>query len=597
MLVRLDPGTLDTYSPEDIRDELEPSPGLSARLGTKSFGSQGLQPIDAFGITAEAARAAITDSARNLEAAIARAELNGDGLTRRLDVQPINYTRSMGSYRSASTVDLELDWRACPFDARLIRAIMVLCYEGTVSAEQWGSGERSRYLVEPSGQNLKFVGVIDQVSDRHGSDGDSIIMKGRDLTGTLIDTEFPPSLAVQIPAGATIAQAIRLVLDTDPKFQLIRGPFPLTENPLPSLSPSLYPRLAVSAQERNRQARAKDGGQAFVLRRPSKGERTTYWDIITDLCVSHALRPMIELDKLLLLEPRTLYRAEQVFQAGELTFPTEYRRRLGETEPIRRMVYGRNIETLTFDRKLARIKAPAVEVSSRNPDAPRAVDRLIKVRWPEKLSEARQNTAKTQQPNSVDATGKKPEVLVHPVQVQGIVDRDLLLQYAKQTYEGMGRQELGIQITTRSLSSWSEVESFDPTLDPDLLGLRFGDPIRLMVADDFESSLYSLSELQRMLARVTVSGSRGRPDFKSAVEFLISRGWGDDDARQFVRVMASANLPTEFRVVGFVVRYNRDSGFSLAIEARNYIRVRADPDSPTRAGGVGRPVPGSGRTR
>lgn len=598
MLVRLDPGNLDDFDPDDIRDELDPSSELAARLGTKSFGSLGLSPIDPFGTTKRAAREAITDSQQNLTAAIARAEINGDGLTRRLDVQPIGYTRSLGSYRAAGQIDLELDWRACPFDARMVRAIMVLCYEGTVGAEGWASGERDRYLVPATGENLRFVGVIDEVSDKHGNDGDTLMLRGRDLTAILIDTAFPPALEVQIEAGSTIAQVVRKILDTDPKFELIRGPFLRTELELPTLNPSLYPRLAVSAKERHRQKKA--GGQAFVIRRAPKGDKTSYWDMITDLCVSHGLRPMIELDRIWLVEPRTLYRSTEVSQAGVATFPTEYRRSLGDTTPVRRMVYGRNILGLAFDRKLARIKAPAVEVTARNPDAATPADRLIRVRWPEKLGGFVQSSSKSTQPNSVNAQGTKAEVTVHPIQISGIVDRTILRSIAQQTYEGMGRQELGITIETGALSSWSDAVGFDPNRDPDLLALRFGDPIRILVADDAErSTLYSLSELQRLVARTTTTASRrGRATaYQSAIEFLVARGWTEDDASQFARVLASANLPQEFRVVGLMVRFSKDSGFSVSIEARDYVRVRADPDSPARAGGVDKPVPGSGRAR
>lgn len=599
MLVRLDPGRLDDYDPSLIRDELDPSPGLGARLGTRSFGSLGLQAIDPFERTGGAAREAITDSARNLEAAIARAEQNGDGLTRRLDVQPLSYTRSMGSYRAAGQIDLELDWRACPFDSRMVRAMMVLCYEGTVQSDGWASGDRSRYLVDASGANLRFIGLIDDIADDHSGSGDTLKLKGRDLTATLIDTAFPASLEVSIKPGSTIAEAVREILDTDPKFQIIRGPFLRTESSLPPLNPSLYPRLAVSAKERNRQAAS--GGRAFVIRRAPKGDKTTYWDMITDLCVSHGLRPMLELDRLWLVEPRTLYRSAtgQVEQAGVSTFPSEYRLGLGDRTPIRRMVYGRNISTLSFDRKLARIKAPAVEVTARNPDAATSTDRLIRVRWPEKLT-GLQQSSKTTQPNSVDPTGTKASVTVHPIQVSGIVDRSILRSIAQQTYEGMGRQEMGINIQTESIASWSDAQGFDPNRDPDLLALRFGDPIRILVADDSgNSALYSLSELQRMVGRVQVATTgRGRQSgFQSAVAFLRARGWSEEDAIQFAGVLRSANLPQEFRVVGLTVRFQATTGFSVSIEARDYVRVRADPDSPARAGGVGVPVPGSGSTR
>jgi hypothetical protein len=439
------------------------------------------------------------------------------------------------------------------------------------------------------------------MSVSHGDDGDIMQMKARDLTGVLIDTKLPVgekgTEGVRIQAGDTVQTAVRALLDTNPGFRsFIKGPY-LRIAPgsnLKNLDPALYPRISFPPKERHRKKRTEAGetvairdpsapplspevieqfrreaeGRGYILRYPAKiaGE-TSYWDAITDLCVTHSFRPTIEQENLVILEPRTLYKfdPEILTQPGVPSFPRPngHRFRIGDTNvKFRRMVWGDNISVLRFQRKFGRIKVPTIEVQGTDPNAVKD-GRRITVRYPPK-----------KRATKVDPSGKKPNEEFHRVTISGIIDRSELLKIAQQTYEEMGRQELGIVISTDEMASFSDNPNFDPNLEPDLLDLRSGDPIRLLVtpAQKDRSIMLSLSELNDLVARVDA-----RVGSEDPVDFLVREGWSREDAIQVIKLLRSASLPNEFRVIAASYRFAED-GFHCEIDARNYVRVRADPD-------------------
>ena len=235
LFVRFDDGTRDTFSFDEIRSEINPDPFLAARKKRRhreltnhpiqlETGPQVFSRSDF--------RAALTAANVNIADAVAQFP-RPDGLSRIIDVQPIRSSRRINSYRLADELTLTIPWKEVPFDARTIRAIHIRHYEGTVPADAWATGERERspnvstpsgYIIPATGNNLRFVGLADTITDVHGA-GDVITIKARDLTALLIDTKLPPGVEIRIPAGATIAEAIRTLLDTNDVFEIIRGPF------------------------------------------------------------------------------------------------------------------------------------------------------------------------------------------------------------------------------------------------------------------------------------------------------------------------------------------------------------------------------------
>ena len=183
---------------------------------------------------------------------------------------------------------------------------------------------------------------------------------------------------------------------------------------------------------------------------------------------------------------------------------------------------------------------------------------------------------------------------VHRVQIQGIVDRSQLLNIAKQVYEGMGRQELGVVVETDDPASYSDVPGFDPNEDPDLLAVKSGDPMRLLVTlpQVQRSQLFTFAELQALESRV-----RSGVGFDSALTFLVAQGFDRADALQFIRVLGSASLPQEFRIISASISFDGEGagGFNVQLDCRDYVRARADPEGVSQTRGTTVAPAGSAR--
>lgn len=581
LLVRFDPGTADDYEVDEIRNELTPSPEWAQRLRDRQailIGQQAERGPQV--VPTDVARQAILEATRNIAFSVSRVPRR-DGLSRYLDVVPSRSTRKLNSARLADELELELDWKAFPFDARLVRAILILHYEGTVTASDYGIGIDTplsrQSIVSARGPNLRFIGLADEIQDGHSRDGDTLVIKARDLTQLLIDTAVPKTFAVTVKPGATVSQLVRNIMDTTPTGQLIRGPFLRTSTGVDvPLDVRRYPRLAFSPKELHRVNGTEQAPTAtFVpsIPKQSGAQQLSYWDLITDLCVSHELRPSVELDRLILYDPRVMFRRNpgQTLQeiAANQNFPSQHRKDVGDTRTVREMVFGYNLSSLAFGRKLGRIKAPTIEVIGYDPDAAISSRRRIVERFP------REPLA-----NQVDPTGEVAEEKIFPVQMPGIVDRAALRKIAEQVYEEIARQEMSVVLETEELASFSDAPNFDPNSDPDLLSLRFADPIKISVASSVAQTtrLYALSELNRMVSRSkrTAEAAGSKPELTDAIGFLVAQGWAEKDARQMVRLLQIANLPSEFRLISATFSWNTQDGFTIAIDAKAYIQVRID---------------------
>jgi hypothetical protein len=605
LVVRFDDGSRDRYDPEDVllsstfnanlapskivdkRGSLGAGDGRQRETGRHPYSNSKIQAV----------------TAAKLDIAGAILSTPVDDMTQFIDVQPIRSSRRVNSYRIPDELELSLSWKSVPFDSRLIRSMYVLHYEGTITPDTFAIGvngldpQRSQFtgsllpLVE---DNLRFMGQVDEISDSHDEGGDVVVLKARDMTAPFLDTKLPKDALKTIKPGQTILQVVNALLETNLALRgIVDGPYARISGELPTLSQESYARLSVPPVERHKE---NQGGSPSVQRNASKQEES-YWDAITDLCVSHGLVPTIEVRNLVLMEPRTLYKSppEVINRPGEQRFPRfgGYRWNLGERDSTRTMVFGVNVKELRFFRKLGRIKAPAVEVRSFNPDSKSADERMLSVIWPPSANRAdkvardktRTQGGSSTQATSVDPSGRNPSIEFLEYIVKGVTDPKLLRKIAEQIYEAVGRQEFGVTFSTDEVSSYSENEDFDPNVEPDLLDLKAGDPVRLLVApsDRASGDIFSLSELNNMIRRSqkVAEGTGASAEYNNAEAYLIAQGFKEDAARLFVRVLSTFNLPEEFRVNTVQVDFDGGEegagGFSISIDARDYVRVRADP--------------------
>ena len=569
LLARLDSFGLET--PTSIQDENRPDPDLARTLRERSDALRGelLSGAD----VGVAASLAATDPWMIVG-----------------DTRPKDSSRKINSHRAPDELAVTLPWTQLPLDPRILRSVLLLHYEGTVSSEDYARGMRGGgSVVRATADNLRFVGFADESESAHG-EGDELKFQARDLTALLIDQKIPlllpdsgvvdkrtlPQGQKRIRSGTSIPDVIRNLLNIYPQFAMIRGPFVRLEegDELPELDPSRYARLAIPPSELHRVKRPRGfvGPPAptpYVLRNSAKPGEESFWDAITDLCVSHGLIAMIDRFDLVIMRPRTLYRADPIHYAtSQRRFPVVggHRERLGDTDPVRRMVFGRNVEGLRFRRKLARIKAPNIRVTSYDPDATDSSRRLLTATWPPPNQVTR--AATSIQAGSGAGAIEYVNHVVHGVRSQAILE-----SVAEAIWDSIARQELSASFTTHDVASWSDDPRFEAELEPDVLALRAGDPIKLFIAPADRRAggdAASISELGLMVRRMV--GGAGE---QSAAAYLVGLGFRPQDAQKILRVMRSSDLLDVFRVANATVTFGVETGFATNIEVRSYVRARA----------------------
>lgn len=534
----------------------------------------------------------------NIAGAVARTKPI-DKYTVYLDVTPISSSRSVNGFRQADELSLTLDWSKMPFDARAVRAMLALHYEGTVPHSAWESNVPEQnpddptptgFLVPASAPNLRFMGFADSVEDTHDEGGSLVQLKFRDMTSVLLDTQVPPSRIVPLQHNMLLRTAVRNILNMHPSIKAaIQGPVIVQseDDVEPYLQAALYPKIHTSPEVRR--ASAQDGtNQPSAAKPPSKvgaasgGE--TYWDLITDLCISHGYTPVMEFDLLTLVKPRTLFNDVPVntFGLSEQRFPApdSLRTRLGITDPVRVLKYGTNLTNVKRDRKLARVRAPSVQVRSLDPHAKVPSKRILIADWPEKPLA-----------NKVDASGQNPQEDTITQLIYGVRDQKLLLDIAKQVYESVGRQEMGVSCTTQDLSSWTDHPNFDPNEDPDLLAVHVGDPIRVdtsYLIRSLKVNGFTIEDIQNseLPGAIALQNADPRDLYTDegvppvSPDFLRSYLKQYDIDQKTIDVLAEvwngSTIPEEYRLSAANISFSADSGFSISLDLHEYIRVRAD---------------------
>jgi hypothetical protein len=222
----------------------------------------------------------------------------------------------------------------------------------------------------------------------------------------------------------------------------------------------------------------------------------------------------------------------------------------GDVVERRTFVYGRNVKSAEFTRNFTGYAPLNVEVRSYLPDR----KKTLVTRFP--LKADRQATVNP---------GGKSEQKWRVVRVTGISDQALLQSTAQTAYEMLGRNELGVTVTTRDLGSLGGGND-----DPDVLDMEPGDSFDLLI-----NRTESDSE------RATVNELQGFFQIRQRAErYMKERGFPDGLAARYAAALESVGvLPTYFaRKISF--NWNMDSGLEIKIEGANYVVIRADKGLP-----------------
>lgn len=357
-----------------------------------------------------------------------------------LHITPKRLSVKINDYTQADTFSCEIDYRNFPFDPRSIRALGVTIFIQDMGHLVDGmTGKRDR--IEPSDgltpgkpSNVVFQGFADEESISLNDSARTISFEGRDFTSLLIDMKWDrESIDLFKPVSVVIQKILRDNKSTENIWidNKVTGILPNIGSYAPDYKP-------LAAKRNNR-------------------KNESYWDVIQHVIGLAGLVAYIQIDKLVITKPRVLYKKDRAKQ----------------------FIYGKNIKSLNFKRKLGRMKGLNVKVMS-------LIDKkVLKIDIPK---QADKDWLKAMGLKAADLTvvkiksnGEKENVKapfsVH--RLPHINDDDHLRDVGQGIFEEIGRQQIEGDLETNDMSV-CEGKTGVPT-SFDITKMRNGTPIDISI--------------------------------------------------------------------------------------------------------------------
>lgn len=482
-----------------------------------------------------------------------------DGFSHKVThVVPVNASWHVTSPRTARSLTMKLRWGDLPLDPRIIRAIGVEFYMGVIrperfaygvggaTAETLGAGGDKTPLnlvpdqfVDSKGRirsNLRFRGWVDVLKLDWADGVPTIDLECKDNTQLFLKQIAPAKLTVAV--DKPIDEAIALYLSHFPQFQGLR----IQYRPNVTRDKDTPPRLKTLLSP---QVIKADTGPPVGGGGSGGGDSDSVWDYLTTVCGAIAHGIYVEdqngITTVVVGRGTSIVDKRVLAREDETYIP----RVVGDTDcNVRTLVFGSNLESLSVKREYT--KKAAVNIEVRSYDATRK--NLIVARFPEE---------KDRVVNALPAQGQNDhDWKVYRLR-DGITDLKTLKAVAEETYNN-GRLEIGVDLKTKDLCAYGGDES-----DPDLLDIRNGDPIRLLVGAQGSVSAMGKTE--------AIFGSPA-----GMAEDLQKKGFSAEFAKAAAKSYNDASFQTLFRVGEAGFDWDAEQGISVSIMAMNYIEARVD---------------------
>lgn len=499
--------------------------------------------------------------------------------------------------RRPGTFNLTFDYRDLPLDPRLVRSVGVEIYMGTVSANDFANGivapvssDRSSQItasrrlsaVNQSPDTLVLKGIVDNWHVTHGASGSVATLEGRDLVGLFLNTPLTPEIINGLnlgqPIDAVVRQLVNKISDWSKNLDVVAAlPAQWPDGKVPFLAPleELDPNTPLVRQKADSKKPRKSVG--------ADQDKLNFWDLITRYCNFVGAVPYYTVAPNAARTPDAGYKATLMIvpQWGLYNYlpsatkkaPSPFHNSRAPDQKVRRLMYGRNIEELTLERKFQGITARAVELVCYNPSSDStgparlltAISNSKKPTYAERqgVSSPLSKDAAAAGRSGVSPNGEASKDDVLRIVVNGIGSQAQLQTLADGLYEEIMRGETGGSVTTKALSSFGGNNE-----DPDLLYIRPRDPLTLAV------DIRPMAERAPNVDTPYTEANR-KPPAQLATE-IEARGLDANLARAvaYSSRNAVAELQSTFRVNAVKFDWDINSGISVGLDFHNYIVAR-----------------------
>ena len=503
---------------------------------------------------------------------------SADGYTHVIVAIPKRASWSQNGIRAGDTLNLTVRYADLPIDPRVVRSCAVEWYFGTVSQDdyargaegqtrttQFGSATFSQPLnlipdsyVDDDGQqrtNMRFQGFVD--GDKgwevvFDEDDEPVVnLECTDNTHLLINIESPAGLTISttLPIDQAIANYLA-------NFPTMNGLFVEYR---PSQKPANWPD-DLSFPPTLGQALAGTAYQPHLGPAPSKGggatQKLTVWDYLTDVAGALGHNVYVDGVTVVVTQVQTLLSTPGVQQTPPRRVDDPFQGRTvdGHDFPYRQLLWGRNLGRMTLRRNFGKKLPTNVEVRC---FSPRRKKDLV-VRFPDPTTDAgKKLLAVTAQPGD-GATEQKWLVW----KVRGIENMSILRLIAQNIYQSIGRMQFELELETVNLASFGGA-----TMDPDILDVRSGDTVEVLLVQDTRDEPSGTTTLAQELAL-----------FSSASQEFLALGAAPEFAAAYERAFTNAGFTTYFRLRTMGLDWDADSDdepVKITLGLVNFVEVRA----------------------
>lgn len=415
---------------------------------------------------------------------------------------PLDFEVEVNAFVEADAAKVTLDLENFPFDPRILRGGTVEVFfadaEKPVQPQDFWLAKNPDELR----QLALFAGVIDVPKSIFDNEHRRIELKCRDYTAYFLDAEVEGDAITYIEGNRKLSlQEIleRLVAQRETTAAL-QIEF---RDEIPDIYPADYKR------------RGQD--PKLGARRKRHGERV--WDVVQELVLEAGLVAYVELDRLVVRQPSTVFSPE-----------TDEARLL-------RWTIGGDVLKIEVTRDLGRQHGINVQVTSFDPDEKKT---LVAYSPREAADEPKEEVDASRVGDGKRKTRKTTRTTFRPFAVRGIVNQEQLQRIADQIREQLRHHELRVEWETASV-----VESQGKPLQR----IGYGDPVEFAIVEHLHSVLAKTPEEQ--------------------VRRLIGASYQEGDAEKIALALEHLGVPLYLHRARHRFSTRQGQGYTLELEARS----------------------------